>query len=309
MEKVDIVVEGFEPGVRDPAAGLMQVFGIDQATAQVIVQRVPLTVKRGVTLDAAQPFEQALLKLGARVRLVHHGQPPAPPRPQRQDTEVAGSPHSRRAAHIETELMHGAGWQQSSEPEMPRVSLPAFRAVRPNTPAPPDMQGPPSSRSGSAWRPQTPPAPEILRSTAPPRPNTPAPPDMSLPPPPPSPAPSLRDPNERVVLRSEPPPPPSFLTPDPMARAQTSVPPEAPRSIAPAQLFEAPPAPSIELADDLPVASQRSGQWHAVRPPLEFDATSRTTEFAEDLMLPWVGTTRELPRPPEPTRRKPVDRR
>lgn len=307
MEKVDIIVEGFEPGVSDPAKGLMHVFGIDQATAQVIVQRVPLAVKRGVTLEAAQPFERALMKLGARVRLVAHGEPP-PQRPQRNETSLDGTPvSSRRSAHIETALMHGGGWEPPLEVEdVPKVSLPAFRAVRPNTPAPADMK---SSSSGAAWRPQTPPTPEIARSIAPPRQNTPAPIDMALPPPPITPQTSLA--NERSVLRSEPPPVPSFLAPDPMAAppARASRPPEAPRSLAPAQVFEAPPAPAIELADDLPAESQRSGQWHAVRSPLEFDATSRTTPFADDLMLPWVGTTPEPARPTTPTRRKPNDRR
>ncbi len=308
MEKVDIIVEGFEPGASDPAKGLMHVFGIDQATAQVIVQRVPLAVKRNVTLEAAQPFEQALIKLGARVRLVRHGEPPPPQRPSRNETSLDGTPVSpRRAAHIETALMHGGGWE-AGDAEVPKVSLPAFRAVRPPTPVPVDMK---SSSSGSAWRPQTPPTPEIARSIAPLRPNTPPPIDMSLPPPPATPQASLRDPNERSVLRSEPPPVPSFLAPDPMAAPppRASRPPEAPRSLAPAQVFEAPSAPSIDLADDLPAESQRSGQWHAVRSPLEFDATSRTTPFADDLMLPWVGTTPEPPRPTTPTRRNPKDRR
>jgi hypothetical protein len=163
-----------------------------------------------------------------------------------------------------------------------------------------------------AWRPETPPAPEIARSVAPPRPMTPPPADM-VPQAAGVPAhPSLRDPNERAVLRSEPPPMPSSLPPDhPQVRPYTTQQTPDHKRLSPKVELEAEPnAPSLELAVDLPVSSQRSGQWNAVRPEVPaFDATSRATKFADDLMLPWVGPTPEPPRPTSSTRRVDRDRR
>lgn len=114
----DVVIDAFRPGA-DAVAGLMRVFGIDAAIAQSIVQRVPVVVKRSVTLDAARPFEDALRAIGAQVRL----QP------------VAGVESRRPAALVETSLMHGGGWRSDAPiQQQPRTSLPAPSTARSDAP-------------------------------------------------------------------------------------------------------------------------------------------------------------------------------
>lgn len=117
IELYDVVVEAFSPGA-DCVGGLMNVFGVDAATAGAIVQRVPVVVKRSVSRDAARPFEESLRAIGARVTL----------RPC-----VTASVGGRRpSGAIETSLMHGGGWQSDAPAHSePRTSLPSPAAFVP----------------------------------------------------------------------------------------------------------------------------------------------------------------------------------
>jgi hypothetical protein len=69
MDVFDIRVLGFEERSGDPVADLARVFGIDALTAQKIVHRAPVIVKRGVDEQTAERFFNHLRGIGAKVRL------------------------------------------------------------------------------------------------------------------------------------------------------------------------------------------------------------------------------------------------
>lgn len=224
MQRYDIVIHGFDREA-DPVEGLTRVFGVDVATARSIVQRVPLVVKHNVTLEAAQPFEVALLAIGAHVQL--RGIGPALVESVAQPTMIDGTQRGRRHAHVETSLMHGAGWEHEGDVEhMPRTSLP----VPPPAPPPP---------------------PEVAASIAPPAWS-----DATYAPPP------------RLIV--------------------------APG----AQLFE--PGPKSDHPLDIALDDSPQGWSRSSKPPPPIDPQQRATRFAEDLVLPWVGTSSEPPRPQSP---------
>ncbi len=69
MEVFDIRVLGFEAGAGDPVGELARVFGIDTRTAEKIVRRAPVVVKRNVDEHTAERFFNHLRSIGAQVRL------------------------------------------------------------------------------------------------------------------------------------------------------------------------------------------------------------------------------------------------
>jgi hypothetical protein len=64
----DVWILSFRQGAR-PVEGLVETFGIEEASARAIEQTVPRAVKRGVLLSDAQEMMAALQALGAEVEL------------------------------------------------------------------------------------------------------------------------------------------------------------------------------------------------------------------------------------------------
>ena len=65
----DVVVLGFDPGPETPAERLQRAFGIERATAEALLSRLPATVQRGVSSLRADYFRRGLIAIGAQVEL------------------------------------------------------------------------------------------------------------------------------------------------------------------------------------------------------------------------------------------------
>jgi hypothetical protein len=72
-ELFDVVVLGFERRSEPPALGLCRVFGLDERSAQQLVESAPLTVRSSLTRVQAEYFRRALHSIGARVELRGEG--------------------------------------------------------------------------------------------------------------------------------------------------------------------------------------------------------------------------------------------
>jgi hypothetical protein len=96
MDVFDIRVLGFEDRAGDPVTDLARVFGIDARTAQKIVQRAPVIVKRGVDEQTAERFFNHLRGIGARVqlekRVVQSMRPPEGPAAGQPSPPTPGPP-------------------------------------------------------------------------------------------------------------------------------------------------------------------------------------------------------------------------
>lgn len=66
---VDLWVQSFDGDAEKAVAGLVDVFGLPEATARKIVAAAPCVVKKNLTPEQAAPWVQALRKLGARIEL------------------------------------------------------------------------------------------------------------------------------------------------------------------------------------------------------------------------------------------------
>jgi len=258
VQVYDIVILGFEQHA-DAVRGLTRVFGIDEPTARSIVARVPIVVRRSVNDEQARPYEKALISIGARVQVRAVASerdgvgavvqaPPSESQAQPSPLSAAktladGIPRARRAAHVETELMHSGGWQ--------------FGDVAPPTQAP-------------GWS-----APVSLRPPAQAAASLPAP-AYSFP--------SSRPPAEHIAASL---PAPAYVP---------SLPPDAALELESVAPRRSPPPPSdwlesrLDPGQSLPVSA-------APQAPGAPDTKARTTRFAADLVLPWVGGEPEPPRP------------
>jgi hypothetical protein len=68
-DRFDVIVLGFEPRAESPETRLQRAFGIDAKSAEQLVDGLPSTVQRAVSLVRAEYFRRALALLGARVEV------------------------------------------------------------------------------------------------------------------------------------------------------------------------------------------------------------------------------------------------
>jgi hypothetical protein len=118
MEHFDVYVAGFDVGEDRAVPGLMQVFGMNEATAQLFFRSLPLTAKRNQTADAADRYVRALRSIGAVVRC-HESRAPSPSNPASHEPSAA-SPKSL-APPLSTAAARLAGPDAPLAPSIPKA--------------------------------------------------------------------------------------------------------------------------------------------------------------------------------------------
>ena len=130
MESFDIVLIGFPKGVRNAdsaVAGIQNIFGVDEATAQRFVTNLPRVVRRGASRSEAQKFYNAFAHIGGKVEFRPSGAPeqssvhtsgPHVAAPTSGTYEEAGRPITANSRPAPTS---DAVAQSSSAPQPPAV--------------------------------------------------------------------------------------------------------------------------------------------------------------------------------------------